>query len=709
MNQSRSTLKLIFQIFLSFLIVSQDIWAYSSTEKNIQEKEDIIKQAKDALRNNLSTSERMNQLSNIVISYYQEMPDSALVYAQKMEPLIDEVEKKELLYYCDSLLIAVTNNFISKGLLNHAEPIAESILKISKKLKDKKLEARIVQNLIRINGMQRDLETAKTYAITGVSLFKELKDTLNYSRTITNLGNIEQFMGNYLKATELFFEALEIYKKENNKDGIANCYNSISLAILASGDLKKSEQYLENAFEIYKEIDNKIGIGNYYINKGNIQHKYYKKDSSINYLNEMLLYYQKAYDQFDELKLKTKSNMALGNIGTAYWKLGEHKKAIKVLQEVIAFNEKNSKLSSHSIYYSLGICYDEIGDYNKAITYIEKSINIQLKGKTNNRLEKSYLKLSQVYQKIGDTKNALRTQNLAYQNLDSFVKDSNMKNLVEIERKYKTIENEKKLIQQSLEIEQNNNALSRRKWGLVSLGVITTILGMGMISYFRKNKRIKKLNESLEQKNKFIGTLNKEINHRAKNHFQFISNLLRMQSKRLNDENAVLALEESEHRIQAMSIVYNKLLAKNNNSNSTIIFSDYITELVYNLEYTFQEINLKIHPEIANIVIDAELAAHFGILINELITNAAKHAFKNQPNPNITINFKDHEEFYHLELVDNGNGTPELINDNNHSSFGIQLIQIMTEQLKGTLNISKTNNGLNFSFRFKKQPLFTNF
>lgn len=182
-----------------------------------------------------------------------------------------------------------------------------------------------------------------------------------------------------------------------------------------------------------------------------------------------------------------------------------------------------------------------------------------------------------------------------------------------------------------------------------------------------------------------IEVLLKEVHHRVKNNLQIISSLLSLQSDYLEDEKAIKIFEECKNRIQTMALVHETLYRSKDFEKVDV--KNYIESLV--------EILLRIYATNAKVTLKTDITAKFlnlntiiplGLLLNEIISNSLKYAFKTEKNGEITINIhKTKTNKYEMEISDNGVGFDEDIEDRKTNSLGLELVKIFTEQLNGKI------------------------
>lgn len=206
-----------------------------------------------------------------------------------------------------------------------------------------------------------------------------------------------------------------------------------------------------------------------------------------------------------------------------------------------------------------------------------------------------------------------------------------------------------------------------------------------------------KLKTSIKEKEILI----QEIHHRVKNNMQIISSLLNLQSRYVEDEEATDVLKESQHRVKSMAMIHEKLYQSEDLTH--INFVDYIQSLVSNLFYSYDVDNTKIKPrlEIEDINLNMETAVPCGLIISELVSNSLKYAFQNDMGGEIFVSLRSVDDYYELIVRDNGVGLPEDIDFNTLDSLGLLLVNSLTEQLDGEIEINRTD-GTEFKIKFKE-------
>lgn len=205
---------------------------------------------------------------------------------------------------------------------------------------------------------------------------------------------------------------------------------------------------------------------------------------------------------------------------------------------------------------------------------------------------------------------------------------------------------------------------------------------VGVVTDISFQKKIQnELEESLNEKEVLL----KEIHHRVKNNMQVISSLLFLQSMQTEDKLIQEILIESQNRVRSMSMVHEKLYRSTNLSR--IAFDDYIRELTSDQMNTWvgKDSVIQKHFDLDYVEIDIDKAIPCGLLVNELISNAMKHGFRNQLSGNIWLTLHKDNGNVIISVANDGNNLPESFTLEHTETLGMQLIDSLTRQLEGTL------------------------
>ena len=211
----------------------------------------------------------------------------------------------------------------------------------------------------------------------------------------------------------------------------------------------------------------------------------------------------------------------------------------------------------------------------------------------------------------------------------------------------------------------------------------------------RKQKE-ERIQAALEERDVLLA----ETHHRVKNNLQIIDSLLGLQSVRVTDKAALDMLRDSQNRIKSMALIHQTLYRSKNFAQ--INFADFIETLVplivssYSVES--DRINITIDADAALMPIDRAIPS--GLIANELISNALRHAFPNGRSGEITVSLaRDAEGWITLCVSDDGIGVPDDLDMPQTKTLGLHLVTLLTDQLGGSITVGRWPI-TSFSIRF---------
>jgi PAS domain S-box-containing protein len=182
----------------------------------------------------------------------------------------------------------------------------------------------------------------------------------------------------------------------------------------------------------------------------------------------------------------------------------------------------------------------------------------------------------------------------------------------------------------------------------------------------------------------------REIHHRVKNNMQVISSLFNLQAGHIKDEEARRILKEGQTRIRSMGLIHEKLYQSRDLSK--IDFSAYIRSLSVHLfhAYRIDANQVRLETELEDVHLDINAAVPCGLLVNELISNALKHAFPEGRKGVVKIGLRRREDgAVELRVADDGVGFPETLDFQRTESLGLQIANLLIGQLDGSIELER--------------------
>lgn len=202
------------------------------------------------------------------------------------------------------------------------------------------------------------------------------------------------------------------------------------------------------------------------------------------------------------------------------------------------------------------------------------------------------------------------------------------------------------------------------------------------------------ISKSLKEKELLL----REIHHRVKNNLQLIISLLHIQSKKLGYPPNHPFITQNESRIVSMALIHKNLYDFENLKR--VDFNEYLNNLIPSITnlHHIDSSEIKVSLQNVGFTFDIQTAIPLGLIINEIINNSCKYARQDGVDLEITLNIVTVNNIYYLTVTDNGPGFS--IEHISSKSFGIELINLLCQQLDGTVDIN-TSSGVTYKISFK--------
>lgn len=235
------------------------------------------------------------------------------------------------------------------------------------------------------------------------------------------------------------------------------------------------------------------------------------------------------------------------------------------------------------------------------------------------------------------------------------------------------------------------------KW----LGMIGLVAGIAIAWGMRLNRTVKGRTNELQRMLDEKEVLLAEVHHRVKNNMALISSFLNLQSFILKDDKVTRALKECRYRIKAMALVHESLYKSDN--FKAVNVRDYVTRLVNDLlkGHGYADNAIRVTLDLDDVNINLNTLIPLGLVMNEIVTNSLKYAYKDHPEPALTISLKvEGQNKTILMISDNGPGMPEEDEIAKAPTLGTRIIGSLVTQIDGAMRIERTG-GTKYIITFK--------
>ncbi len=528
----------------------------------------------------------------------------------------------------------------------------------------------------------------------------KINDQAETAKVYNNLGLLNFYQDKYYDALDFYMKALSIYETTDDREATAGVLNGIGTVYHRMDNYSEALDYYNKALKISTELDDKMVMGLCLANIGMIYGEKKEYERANNFL-------KRNYKIMQELGIKEKMGTSLNNQAN-YLRPGEdllslqlHFEALSIFEEIESENGK--------CYAFLGLAQDYFNLHNiyKSEFYASKGLELSIKFSRLSEQGDAHYLLSKIYEINKNFEKAFKHHKEFKEIQDSLFNESNIKKITNLENQYK-FEKEKQAIafeqmQKDVVTAENDKRQKVIQYVLIGSGVlfimIALIIFIFLVQKRRANKILTQQKEEINSQNKEKELLLKEIHHRVKNNLQIISSLLNLQLEENEDNSSVsLAIRDGQSRVKAMALIHEKLYQ--NDTLSTINFKGYSEQLLKHIAdaYAYQKIVHQINID-KLLELDIDTAIPLGLILNELITNAYKYAFKNEEGT-ISITVTKQEHNYILVVKDTGEGIDEGIDISSTTSIGLKIVRRLSTQLYGNMTY-KYAKGAIFTINFK--------
>ncbi len=549
------------------------------------------------------------------------------------------------------------------------------------------------------------------------SLRHHAADINDSIRCLVQLKNMFIKIKNYGKAIELSY--LLEKKWPSKSDSIVIDYGMGKGSIYFQlGLIEKAIVERRKEFSRIKQKPDTIAIVTFYNDLGVYFNELKNSDSAEFYfIKARYLLEAVRYPNIDPGTLTFFKALIDGNLGLAYYNAGRIEEAIPLLKKDIYYSLKSSNFeSAFNSQLTLIRCLMAKRNDGEARLYLDSArLIVRTRIKDLHPKLKFALEEAEFYNTTG---NFL----LANKSYRDYIDLNNQALKIESEQQHKNENISISVEQKESELAEKDNLLkeaqikdARQKsyQAYLFTGILVLLVVVGFL--VNNNYGVKKRETQLSIKNLQIiaqkqlteqalkdkQILIKEIHHRVKNNLQIITSMLSLQIAKVDDERTGLILRDARQRISSIALTHQMLYQKENLSN--INLGEYVERLVRQVEFLMPASNIKLLTDISSkgSRLSIDNAVPLGLLINELLTNAYKHAFPENVSGEIRVKLSEDEKIFMLTISDNGIGLPEDFDSAERKTLGMELIYILAEQLDSQLTIENTS-GTIFNLKIKK-------
>lgn len=483
----------------------------------------------------------------------------------------------------------------------------------------------------------------------------------------SGLANVHQSQFQYAEALKINFSLLADSAKLK-VDQIAVICNSIGICYFHTGQYPKARKFWMKSAALLASSTDKNAIARLAYCYSNVSHTY-KAAGDF----DSALYFQKsALEIANELNNDYLSGAILLGLGNLEQGQGHFDKALEYFFKGEVLSLKNEVWDQQAMVVSnIAITYAEMGQHKNAYEYMLRYIDLEEKLYEEGKIEE-----------------------LA--NLKKDFEFQSERNAKAEELKRAALEIQKAKLQLEAETAQNQLLF-------VGLGALLVLILVGWYAFIRIQKSRKELAQRNVQLKTTVGEkelLVKEVHHRVRNNLQIISSLLALQSRKVKDEESIAIFEMGQSRVQAMALLHKKLYQ--GEIKAGVNLKEYLKDLIKEISSFNKEVKIEIDcPEIE---LDIDTAVPIGLVVNELVTNSFKYAYKDNLSPVLQVAVSDRTGGkYQLMVADNGQGIPAGFEIKKSDTLGMRLVHSLVKQLLGKVEYEYSNQMSRFIIQFNNE------
>lgn len=513
-----------------------------------------------------------------------------------------------------------------------------------------------------------------------LDLATEAGAELMAAQMINSMGAAYYFKGDMLNALATYDEALDRFERIGDDRNAAWTLNNIGIIHRVRRDHQKAIRTYERSLELKQRMADTLGIARTYHNLGLAYSYLGDHDRSLFYFEEE----RRILEVLGDTQELARTQVGLG---MALHMLGRTDEAKHLLENALADLSARDPVEKATTLLHLGLIDLEQGNRGRGMERLHGSYALLEHSGRLDLLRSVNKELAMACGRIGDHACAgIHWKNYAMLS-DSMASEQRQWAIEEMQAKYETREKENTILLQELELAEER---AQRDLYLI-IGILAVLLLVAAVAYgwssLRHNNKLLQANSRIQAALAERELLLKEMHHRVKNNLQMLNSLLSIQSRSLEDPNAREAMLQNRERVQAIGLIHQFLYTRDR--FHSIDMQAYMKRLLEHFSHAceLEQQEIQLISACEAMELDVDVATPIGLVVNELLTNAIKHAFGTRGG-RIVVTLRHHEEGLLLEVQDDGRSIAARTMG---TGFGHVLLDTLSRRLGARTTISNTN------------------
>ena len=535
-----------------------------------------------------------------------------------------------------------------------------------------------------------NLAEAKERITAGLAEALAKEDDYFIGRFYHDLAGVHRLAGDPRAMLETLLTGLPYALRAGSPELEGRYYNGIGIVQWRLGQAQPAKASLRRAIRIFGQLGNRHRQFSPVYNLANLYSQDTTRVDSARYFYELARDLARTQETPNEVQLAYVEN----NLAELYHRLGHYEQARQSARYAYTIATTPGKLGNAqeaplraAAGANLANALRALGRERETLPLLRDALRHDQPTGGGLGEHQLYHQIATVFRALREPDSAARYYELALAVRDSVARLDREEAMAEMATRYET-----ELKQAT--IDRLDATAARRNRQLLLALLAAAALGAFLWFALRQRRRIAHQNALISQSLREKDTLLREIHHRVKNNLQMVSSLLSLQSDFIEDDAALDAVRMGQQRVRSMAIIHQKLYLRDNDVTTTVSARAYLDQLTSELMATLNVtgLPLRLDKELADIELDIDRLIPLGLIANEAITNAMKHAFTGRESGRLTVVLRRVADEVEFRVDDDGRGLP-VVAAVGGESFGGLLIRTFSEQLDGRLTISQNPEG----------------
>ncbi len=591
--------------------------------------------------------------------------------------------------------LAIVALLIGLGEVPLGAQNTDSLLQVLRNMPEDTTRLPVLQRLFQ-QTLREDPRVALAYAQDYLHLVRHQGTPLLLAKAENQMGIPLTLMGDHAQALEYYLRALAAFEALDEQEAVALLYSSVGNAHLGMGDPQRAAGYFRKAMDLYGELDLpawEAGMAQ------ELARAYRRMDMT----DSVAVLTSRATGMYGE-KGGPHAAMALSSEAGAQLAAGDHSNAAGSYRKVLQMPGSDDPPFRCALLLGLGKALSLSGDPAGAEQAIRDALALAQGARLKESIADAYRYLAEHEQRHGRPDSAFihLKEHIIWR--DSVAAADRMKLVAEAQERFESG-------RKDAEIEQQRTLLERRTWSMRIISGVALVLLLAAFLVWRAYRSARRSSVKLADQMAITEhaltekeLLLRELHHRVKNNMQTVMSLLRIQQRSALDGDTRTELQEAIMRVKSLALVHQDLYK--DSAQASVHMDEFITKLARALLRSHgagDRISLVLQVE--PVVMDIDTAVPIGLILNELVTNALKHAFPNGRSGSITISLRDRGDLLVLKVHDDGVGHPgNLATAEERPLSGAGIIRTFAEVLKADCSIlNDGGTSVNFAVRHFKR------